>query len=660
MNRVYAWAAAAAIAIIPAMPAFAQKAESVSGTSLSALGVGEYRSDEPLRYRQAVRRSVYVRARDGTKLAVDIYLPAVEGRAVRARFPVVFEYTRYARARPLPGGGTKMARYSMADAAGVMQIADKPLWSELMLAYGYALVVADMRGAGASFGPSHAEGDDIEGKDGADLINWIAKQPWSDGTVGMLGASYLAEVQPRVAAERPPALKALSMVYAFFDGPSSAYGMGGIFRSGWQSGWVSRVAAADNRTSAPDAPITNIPPVDGDQDQRELRQAVAEHRNGVDDEYFNHIDRFKSVGIVRDELPFLDTYQKAGQNNLYTLLPKVNASGIPTLLNGGWHDIYANDMLYWFANLTVPRKMIYGPYPHGITGPSPNDPRDTERDHIVSRETLRWFDHWLRKIPNGADTRAPVHYGVARGPARTEWFSADDWPTKLTRDAVFHLSSATAGSARSQNDGSLAWSADGKTSQQGWVVDPETSLGNRGTRWAGPVYEIDVTNNDLKSMTFTSPPLARDLYVAGIPSVRLFLSSADTPVIDVHAYLTAVAPDGTSRLVSEGILRSSHRTLGKPPYRNFGLPFPSSLRRDVLSAAPLSVRPEPMEFGMIAVGRIFQRGERLRLTIAGADRDNVSAPEISATQNAGLHMGGETDAWIRLPIVGEIDRSPFE
>lgn len=640
----------------------AARGQAFDGVTTAEIGVGEYRRNEPPKYSQALRRSVYVAMRDGVRLAVDYYMPAVEGRAARGRFPVVLEYTRYGRAKPLPDGRTKLGgkHRAEADAHGVVTLGDERSWSEVLLGYGYALVVADMRGSGASFGPSHAEGDDIEGKDGFDLVGWIARQAWSDGKVGMLGSSYLAEVQPRVAAERPKALRALAMVYGFFDGPNTAYSMGGVFRHGWQGGWVSNVASLDNRSTDPDAPITNISPVDADPRGIELRRAVAEHREGVDDEYFRHLEEFRTLGVVRDRLPFVDHYQAKGQNNLYTLLPRMNASRVPTLLLGGWNDIYANDMLYWYANLEVPRKLIIGPYAHGSQGPMPDDPRDADLRQMIARETLRWFDHWLRGVDNGAEARESVHYGVQRSRDRTEWYTSPFWPPKEAVREELYLSARPAHAVLSQNDGSLLTAPEATANRQAWTVDYTTSLGKAGTRWQmRKVMEIDMAPNDMRSMTYTSPPLARDVTVLGNPVVRLMLSSESARDADVYAYLTAVAEDGTSRLVSEGILRASHRTLGTPPYRNFGLPFPTSSSVDVARAAPLSATPVALEFAMYAVGRVFRAGERVRLTISGADKGNTVTPEQDPVPRLGIHTGSAGSS-IALPVVGSGFEAAFE
>jgi putative CocE/NonD family hydrolase len=622
--------------------------------SMEQLGLGQYRVEESPRFHEAVRRSVYVPMRDGVRLAVDFYLPATQGRAARGRFPVLFEYTRYGRARPLPDGGTVRWRDAPADGQGRLSIPTSPNGPLLMLAHGYAVVVADMRGAGASFGPTMAEGDAREGRDGFDIIEWIARQRWSDGTVGMLGASYLAEIQPRVAAERPRALKALAMDVPFFDEVNGGYAMGGVLRAGWLGVWNSRVAIGDNRSTAPRKRIENIAPVDADTDQIELHQAIEEHRQAGEaaDGLFSRMSELETAGVLRDRYPFLDAYQATGQNNLHTLVGRVNASGIPALLFGGWYDLYTNDSLYWFANLEVPHKLIMGPYGHGSRGPHPDDPRDADRKRIVARETLRWFDHWLRGIDNGAEQRAPVHYGLQRSREETEWYSASMWPPAKAHYQEWHLSAQSAGAVQSQNDGSLASAPDERSSNQPWTVDYSTSLGTSGTRWQMyKVMEIDMAPNDMKSMTYTSAPLERDLRVAGIPIVKVMLSSENAKDADIYAYLTAVDASGVSRLVSEGILRASHRTLGKAPYRNFDLPFPTSNSTDVLNTPPLSATPVPLDFPLYAVGRVFRAGERVRLTISGADRGNTVTPELTPPPKLGIHVGGGNHSSLRLPVL---------
>jgi len=310
--------------------------------------------------------------------------------------------------------------------------------------------------------------------------------------------------------------------------------------------------------------------------------------------------------------------------------------------------------LYWYANLEVTKKLIYGPWAHGYLGPMPNDPRDAERAAIVSRETLRWFDRWLLGVRNDAETRAPVYYGLQRTRDQTDWYQAEQWPPQAVAASQLFLSAQRAGSVLSQNDGSLALAPEIESHRQPWSVDYSTTTGTIGTRWLlRKVYEIEMSSNDMKSLTFTSPPLARDLQVVGVPTVKLWLSSENAKDADVYAYLSAVDKDGASRLVAEGILRASHRKLGKAPYKNFDLPFPTSQSADVIAATPLSQTPVTLEFAMLSTGRVFHAGERLRLTIAGADKGNTVTVEQEPVPRLGIHVGGDLASALTLPVLGD-------
>jgi putative CocE/NonD family hydrolase len=273
---------------------------------------------------------------------------------------------------------------------------------------------------------------------------------------------------------------------------------------------------------------------------------------------------------------------------------------------------------------------------------------------IVSRETLRWFDRWLLGVHNDAEARAPVHYGLQRTRERTDWYEAQQWPPQAVVSRMLYLSAQAAASVLSQNDGSLALAPQTKSQRQPWTVDYTTTTGTIGTRWLlRKVYEIDMASNDMKSLTFTSPALAKDLNVVGVPTIKLWLSSENAKDADVYAYLSAVGEDGASRLVAEGILRASHRKLGKAPYKNFDLPFPTSQSADVIAAEPLSQTPVTLEFAMLATGRVFHAGERLRLTISGADAGNTVTMEQQPAPRLGIHVGGDLASALTLPVLGD-------
>src|SRR6186713_2428455 len=125
-------------------------------------------------YADVVSQSRYVAVRDGTRLAVSIYRPANGPTAVDARLPVVFAFTPYRARFRAPDG--KVTEAALGDNLGLRSL----------LRAGYVVAVADVRGKGASFGHRRGFQDRTEAQDGYDLVEWLARQPFSNGKVGMV------------------------------------------------------------------------------------------------------------------------------------------------------------------------------------------------------------------------------------------------------------------------------------------------------------------------------------------------------------------------------------------------------------------------------------------------------------------------------------------
>ena len=197
------------------------------------------------------RSSLYVPVRDGTRLAINVYRPAVDGRPVATRLPTIFAFTPY-RARYLDKGKT-------------VETFDQEIFGfRALVAAGYAVAIADVRGKGASFGARRGFLDQTEAKDGRDLIQWIAAQPWSNGKVGMTGCSYLGGTTMLVAGASPPALRAVFTAATDIDKYS-------FVRNGG-------ITAQFN--TRPDEPLdvdAASAPVDADPSGALLKQAVAQH-----------------------------------------------------------------------------------------------------------------------------------------------------------------------------------------------------------------------------------------------------------------------------------------------------------------------------------------------------------------------------------------------
>ena len=160
------------------------------------------------------KESRFIRLDDGTDLAVDIFVPedAADDIAIlTASFPTILEYTPYNRSFAQPGMPW-WQRIGLRWRLGLKEaVYDRSLFPSVrtMIGLGYAYVVVDMRGTGASFGSQTPLMPRL-GSDGAQIVDWITSQPWSDGSVGMRGDSYMAWSQYATASQAPDGLQCIA------------------------------------------------------------------------------------------------------------------------------------------------------------------------------------------------------------------------------------------------------------------------------------------------------------------------------------------------------------------------------------------------------------------------------------------------------------------
>ncbi|WP_239657161.1 CocE/NonD family hydrolase [Mycobacterium riyadhense] len=189
-----------------------------------------------------VDRNVVVRVRDGAVLRVNVYRPPGAGP-----FPVILSAHPYGKDR-LPkrrrGRWSISPQFRIFRQPGPLGFSSETSWEApdpvWWLAHGYVVINADLRGAGTSDGAG-ALMSDQEGRDVYDLIEWAGAQPWSNGSVGMLGVSYLAMSQFKAAALHPPSLKAICPWEGFTDAYRDLFNPGGIVENGFSRIWQAGV-----------------------------------------------------------------------------------------------------------------------------------------------------------------------------------------------------------------------------------------------------------------------------------------------------------------------------------------------------------------------------------------------------------------------------------
>ncbi len=558
------------------------------------------------------RTSKYVTVRDGTRIAVDILRPAYNGDAEKRPLPVIWEQRRYHRAS-VQGGRIRCQ----------LDRGDHPMRD--VGRYGYVYVVADVRGGGASFGSRTDPNPPVEVLDAYDITEWIAQQDWCSGKIGMYGISYGGTAQFTAAAGKPPHLRAVFPEMAMFDIYPFCYS-GGIFRKQTMQKWSQYTSSLDRNLSG------QVAPVDGDRQGQWLKAAINEHSG--------------NPNVFQESLiqPFRDGFMQSSKGQHYIThspcshLEQINQSGVGIYLRAGWWDMYPRDMLLWYVNLKTPKKIVIGPWNHY-----------SSEGFSRGAEMLRWYDYWLKGIDNGIMKEPPISYYTLSAPKGKQWRSSYTWPPKSSHYEKYYFHEGPSGSVRSVNDGLMSQEkpavAEG---DDRYIVDYTTTSGT-ATRWTlggvKPNYP-DMQSNDRKGLTYTTAPLKTAIEVTGHPVIHLWISSSEDDG-DFFAYLEEVDRSGVSRYISEGMLRASHRKLHRAPFNNLGLPYHRSFQEDI---EKLPSEPTELVFDLLPISKVFVAGNRIRITITCADKDNAYTPAVVPAPTVRLYRNASVPSYVKLPI----------
>jgi hypothetical protein len=565
-------------------------------------------------YSEWVRSSVYITARDGTRLAADIIRPSINGQPAAEKLPVIWTHNRYHRALTVNGK--------------LRTIVDNFSWLQTMLRHGYVVVSVDVRGSGASFGAYEGPFSEKENSDAYDITEWLAAQDWSNGNVGMFGVSYLGITQYMAAGQKPPHLKAIIPEKAMFDFYEFSY-PGGIFRRDFVSNWSYLTKSLPLLAPAP--------PVDEDVGGELFKAAQKDHRNNRD------------VFETGQSLPYRNSVDPLAKQKLNltrspsTYVKEINESGVAVYTVGGWYDLWPKDALLWFANLKTPQRLMIGPWFHQLAN-----------EEYSPTERLRWFDYWLKGIDNGITKEPPIWYYTIGAPEGKEWRSTSVWPLPNQKLTKFYFQAGPSKSVDSVNDGTLGIQQQkAKTAFDVYKVDYTTTSG-KPSRWTngyglgGNFFRYpDMTANDKKSLTYTTEPLAEDAEITGHAIVHLWVSSTAKDG-DFFAYLEDIDEKGGSRYVTEGVLRASHRKLDQAPYDNLNLPYHRGFFRDLL---PLPKTPVELAFDLLPTSYIFKQGHRIRIRIACADNDNAQTPELNPAPTVKVYRDAVRASYVVLPVI---------
>ncbi|MBM4438267.1 MAG: CocE/NonD family hydrolase [Actinobacteria bacterium] len=521
-------------------------------------------------------KNILVPVSDGVRLAMDLHVPDAPDWAHTPR-PVILEYLPYRK--------DDLAPYSS--------------YHPYLARHGYISARIDCRGTGASEGATTDEYTTREQLDGVDAIGWIAQQPWCTGKVGMYGVSYGGFVQVQIAAHRPPNLATIIPIYFTDDRyADDCHYRGGALRCYYDIGAYGASMIGMNA-------MPPYPELSG----RSWAAIWEEH-------------------LARNE-PYLLTWLAHPTDGEYwapgSLRDRYDRVACPVFMIGGWRDGYPNPPLRTFQHLTVPKKLLMGPWNHARPNVAIPGPRI---DYL--REIVRWCDHWLKGEANGVMDEPPVQV----------YMQTYDEPRADRLDTTGYWRAETSYPPTGAGWRRYWLAAGGRLSPvsaaQGGSYDEyayRPTVGVAGGLWSGGVpfgLPTDQRPDEVHALTYTSEPLEEPLEILGRPMVALHVQSTAT-VMAFVARLCDVAPDGTSALVCNGVLNATRR---------------DSLR-DPAPLAPDQVYP--LDWELDGTAWRFPAGHRLRLSVCSADFPNLwptPEPGTNRVYRTTLHP-----STLSLPVV---------
>jgi putative CocE/NonD family hydrolase len=536
------------------------------------------------------------------------------------------------------------------------------------LSHGYAWVDVDVRGSGASFGSWRSPWAPEQVEDGKEILDFIVRQPWSNGVAGATGNSYDGTAAEFLMATGHPALRAVVLRCCLFDTYTDVAYPGGVHHVWFTEAWQRMNSGLDaNRPAAlaaeafsiahPALPpgsvrraiggtlrhvVRSVRPVDDDVDRSLLRRAIAEHAANRDVAEAARACTYRDDPDPGGESWTIDTFSPSAKR------AALRAADVAVLGISGWFDAsYAHAAIKRHRTLGRARdRLVVGPWNHCIrVNASPHAPmRPASFD--LNAETLRFFDEHLRGIPTGLEDEPRVR---AYEMGAEQWRGHDSWPPPAVRAERLYLGAG--GMLR-------ATPPDEPHAKDAFTVDFGAGTGKH-SRWRSLVSPFLVPDyRDRRSGTrgelvYVTEPLDGPVSIAGHPVATLHVAST-SPDAALFVYLEEVTPDGTVHYVTEGELRLSCRAPSRErPRFDSPVPYRSFLRTEARPMDPGKVEEAAVD--LLPVAYRFGSGSRIRLVVGGADADHfVSVGEVGTTLTVARHAGAASG--LTLPVLGGAPR----
>ncbi|MBN1292950.1 MAG: CocE/NonD family hydrolase [Candidatus Latescibacteria bacterium] len=563
-------------------------------------------------YEVAVIKDVMMPMRDGVRLATDIYLPTQNGEIVKKKIPAILSRLPYNK--------------------GTIQDAARYFASR-----GYAVVFQDTRGRYNSEGVWHMLNDD--GRDGYDCCEWIAKQYWSDGKIGMYGTSYVGGTQHAVALEKAPHLTTVIPVDAMSNLGYASMRNGGAFELRFWN-WIYRVSGDGSRQARDPGTKAILQEMDANKKYYLMNLPIRKGETPLKlaPEYEDWLVNGMKHGC-NDE--FWE------QNNIVDFTDRYK--DIPVYLVGGWYDSWGGNTTANYMALSKkikgPVYLIMGPWIHGAQGSYSHGQVSFGRDAAIPDPLawrLEWYDHWLKGIDNTVGKSAPFAtpvrvFVMGNGDGSKDengnlnhggyWRDENEWPLARTKYTKYYLH---------QGGGLSANPPTGSNSSTTYSFDPNNpvpTIGGNISSGTGIMlqgawdqrggdhiwnYTIPIPLSARRDIVvFQTEPLENDIEVTGEIAVTLYASSSavDTDftakLIDVYPP-NEDFPGGFDMNIGDGIIRARFR---------------DSLKEEKLMEPGTTYK---LTIKLYPTSNVFKKGHRIRVDISSSN-----FPRFDVNPNSG-------------------------
>jgi uncharacterized protein len=514
-------------------------------------------------------------------LAADVVLP--QGRPAGG-LPTVLIQTRYWRSfRMRGGGGPRIPQGPRDDIVGHLVEA------------GFAVVVVDVRGTGASDGVWQWPWSEAEVRDMGPVIDWIVAQPWSNGNVGATGVSYEGTTALLAATAHRPALKAVLARQIEWQLVDETIAPGGVRNALFADVWGRAVDDLDHGRYPAMFPgyakwlVTGV--AWRDDDQTGQAQRSREAARPTTDIAVRARAVYRGSDSFGVNAPATDSLGPAGH------VAALAASRAVMGIWGSWWDGATADAVFRAIQAMPVTEAVIGPWTHeGDANASPLRRRSSAFATVELDSVVAFFSRHLRTAPNASVPAASVAVRRWYVAGLEQWRAAEQWPTTRFRHWPLAVSASVS---------VLRWQAE------------ESASTGTNTRWTtGLARPVDVVDRAATPgvHSFTLAPLTDTLSVFGAGSFDCRIRS-DQPEATLHVYLEAVNPNGRVTLMTEGMQRTT-------------------------GGDSVSIRLRPVAFAV-------PPGWRLRVSLASDDRPTFERvpPNAPVTWTGDLRACG-----IALPV----------